>query len=140
MDVSKLTENVKGKIAGASELLGGLKDDAKEKFINYVNGLGDILPVVAETGYRLKGIDMEMSIPPGVDMHFEKFKNVSKENIDKILEANKDKDLLRSLVKALVAADEFHNRLKIGGLKLTDLSVNLSIPPKVTIKFVKEKD
>lgn len=139
MDVTKLKENLKEKVAGASEFLGGLKEEGKEKFINYVNGLSDIIPIIAETGYRLKGIDMEVSIPPGVDMHFEKFKNISKETIDQILEANKEKELLRSIVKTLVAADEFHKRLKIGDLLLTDISVNLSLPPKVTMKFLKEK-
>lgn len=139
MDVAKFKDSLKGKVAGASEFLGDLKEEGKEKFINYVNGLSDIIPIIAQTGYRLKGIDMEVSIPPGVDMHFEKFKNISKEEIDHILEANKDKELLRSIVKALVTADEFHKKLKMGDLLLTDISVNLSLPPKVTIKFLKKK-
>ena len=139
MDVTKLKDNLKETISGASGFLGDLKEEGKEKFINYVNGLSDIIPIIAETGYRMKGIDMEVSIPPGVDMHFEKFKNIPQEKIDKILEANKDKDLLRSIVKALVAADALHKKLKIGSLQLTDISVNLGIPPKVTVKFLKKK-
>jgi hypothetical protein len=139
MDITKLKDNLKEKVSGASEYLDDLKEEGKEKIINYVNGLTDIIPIIAETGYRLKGIDMEVSIPPGVDMHFEKFKTISKEKIDEILEANKDKDLLRSIVKALVTADEFHKKLKMGDLLLTDISVNLSLPPKITIKFLKKK-
>lgn len=53
------------------------------------------------------------------------------------MEANKDKDLLQTIVKTLVMADEFHNKLKMGDLVFTTISVNLSIPPKVSLKFAK---
>lgn len=139
MDISKIKDNLREKVAGASELLGDLEEGGKEKFVAYVNGLADIIPIIAQTGYRLKGIDMAVTIPPGVDMHFEKFKNISEKEIDKILDANKDKAMLSSIVKALVAADDFHKKLKLGNLVLTDISVEVSLPPKVTIKFVKKK-
>jgi hypothetical protein len=138
MDISKIKQNLKDKVSDASGYLSDLKEEGKEKFINYVNNLSDIIPIIAETGYQMKGIDMEVAIPPGINMHFEKVRNISKEKIDEILEANKEKELLRSIVKALVAADELHNKLKMGDLLLTDISVNLSLPPKVTIKFVKK--
>jgi hypothetical protein len=139
MDITKLKQNIKDKVSDASDYLSDLKEEGKDKIINYVNGLGDIIPIIAETGYRLKGVDMEITIPPGVNMHFEKFKNISKEKINQILEQNKDKELLRAIVKALVSADELQKKLKMGSLHLTDISVNLGLPPKVTIKFVKKK-
>jgi hypothetical protein len=139
MDVTKIKDNLKEKVTGASEFLGDLKEGGKEKFIAHVNSLSDIIPIIAQTGYQLKGIDMDVTIPPGVNMHFEKFKNISDEEIGQILDANKGKELLRSIVKALVTADEFHKKLKMGDLLLTDISIGLSLPPKVTIKFVKKK-
>ncbi|HMD14372.1 MAG TPA: hypothetical protein VKI62_07095, partial [Bacteroidota bacterium] len=93
------------------------------------------IPIIAETGYRLKGIDMEVSLPPSVEMHFEKFKNISEKKIDQILEANKGKELLTAIVRALVSAEAFHQKLKLGNLLLTDISVSLGLPPKVTMKF-----
>jgi hypothetical protein len=139
MDITKLKQNIKDKVSDASGYLTDLKEEGKDKIINYFNGLSEIIPIIAETGYRLKGIDMEVTIPPGINMHFEKFKNISKEKIDQILEQNKEKELLRAIVKALVSADEFHKKLKMGSLRLTDISVNLGLPPKVTIKFAKKK-
>ena len=139
MGVSKIRETLKDKVSGASDFLSDLKEGGKEKLINSVNGLGEILPVIAKTGYRLKGIDMEMSVPPSVDLHFEKFKNISHEEIDAILEANEGKDLLRTIVRALEAADDFHAKLKLGNLILRDISVGIGIPPKVTIRFLKKE-
>ncbi|MFI5252264.1 MAG: hypothetical protein ACHQQQ_07545 [Bacteroidota bacterium] len=138
VDFKGMKDNLKEQLTGASEYLSDLKDESKEKMVNYFNNLGDLIPVIAETGYRLKGIDIDVSIPPGVNMHFEKFKNMSKEAIDEILEKNKDKEMLKTIVNSLVAADEFHKKLKMGDLLFTSISINLGLPPKVTIKFVKK--
>jgi len=135
--LSKIKDDLKGKVSGVTEYIGDLKEEGKEKSISYINGLSEILPIVAKTGYRLKGVDIEMALPPGINLQFEKFENISKEEIDKIMEANKDKDLLQTIVKTLVMADEFHNKLKMGDLLFTTISVNLSIPPKVSLKFAK---
>jgi hypothetical protein len=130
MEIGKIKESLKDKVTNVADYVSDLKDEGKEKFVNYVNGLGDIIPIIATTGYRLKGIDIEVSIPPGVNMQFEKFQNISKEKIDEIMEANKGKELLHSIVKALVMADD---------LQFTTINVNLSLPPKVTLKFVNNK-
>ncbi len=135
--LSKIKDDLKGKVSGVTEYIGDLKEEGKEKSISYINGLSEILPIVAKTGYRLKGVDIEMALPPGINLQFEKFENISKEEIDKIMEADKDKDLLQTIVKTLVMADEFHNKLKMGDLLFTTISVNLSIPPKVSLKFAK---
>lgn len=138
MVLNKLTENLKGKVAGASEFLTDLKDQSKEKLLAYVNGLGEILPIIAETGYRLESIDIEVSIPPGINLQFQKVLDVSKEKINSILEANKDREMLKLIVNSLVAADEFHNKVKLGNYAFTDVSIDLSVPPKVHIKFVRK--
>ncbi|RJP68138.1 MAG: hypothetical protein C4539_09560 [Ignavibacteriales bacterium] len=135
--LSKIKDDLKGKVSGVTEYIGDLKEEGKEKSISYINGLSEILPIVAKTGYKLKGVDIEMSLPPGINLQFEKFENITKEEIDAIMEANKDKDLLQTIVKTLVMADEFHNKLKMGDLVFTTISVNLSIPPKVSLNFAK---
>lgn len=138
MVLNKLTENLKDKIGGASGFLNDLKDGSKEKLLNYVNGLSDILPIIAETGYRLESFDIEISLPPGVNLQFKKVQDVSKEKIDSILEANKDKEMLKMIVNSLVAADEFHKKIKVGNYTFTDIGVDVSIPPHVHIKFVRK--
>jgi hypothetical protein len=138
VDFNAVKNNLKEQVSKASDYLSDLKEDGKEKLVAYFNNLSDLIPIIDETGYRLKGIDMELSLPPGINMHFEKFKNMSREAIDEILEQNKDKEMLKTIVNSLVAADEVHKKLKMGDLLFTDISINLGLPPKVTIKFVKK--
>ncbi len=138
MALNKFTESLKDKVAGATEFINDVKDESKQKLVSYVNGLGEILPIIAETGYRLNAIDIEVSIPPGVNLQFEKVQDVSKEKIDSILEQNKDKTLLKGIVTSLVAADEFHKKVQLGNYAFTEITIDLSIPPKVHIKFVRK--
>jgi hypothetical protein len=136
VDFNSIKGNVKEQLSKASEYVTDLKEDGKEKLVAYFNSISDLFPVIAETGYRLKGVDMELSIPPGINLHFQKFKNMSREAIDEILEKNKDKEMLKTIVNSLVAADEIHNKLKVGDLVFSDISISLGLPPSVTIKFV----
>jgi hypothetical protein len=139
VDLGTLKNSFKEQVTSASEYLSDLKEDSKEKIINYFNNLSELIPIIAETGYRLKGIDIELSLPPGINMRFEKFKNMSREAIDEILEKNKEKEMLNAIVNSLVTADEFHNKLKMGDLVFRDISLKLGLPPKVTIAFVKKE-
>lgn len=136
VDFNSIKGNLKDQLSKASEYVTDLKEDGKEKLVAYFNSISDLFPVIAETGYRLKGVDMELSIPPGINLHFQKFKNMSREAIDEILEKNKDKEMLKTIVNSLVAADEIHNKLKVGDLVFSDISISLGLPPSVTIKFV----
>jgi hypothetical protein len=138
MALNRLTENLKDKVAGAGGYLSDLKEEGKEKFLNYLNGLGEILPLIAEAGYTLDSFDVDVSLPPGISMKFEKVLDVSRVKIDSILEQNKDKDLLKMIVTSLVAADEFHKKIKLGSFLLTHITVDLSVPPRMKISFVKK--
>ena len=80
-------------------------------------------------------MNVEVSIPPGVTLSFHKTKEISKEKIKKILEKNKDKEMLKMIVNTLVSADELHKKIKPGKLKYAGLTLELGLPPKVVIKF-----
>jgi DNA replicative helicase MCM subunit Mcm2 (Cdc46/Mcm family) len=137
VDLKKISENIKDKVVDASNIISDFKDESKEKIIGVVNNVGDLLPIIAETGYSLKQVEVEISIPPGIVLHFEKTKNISPEKIEEILEENKDKDLLKIIVKSLVSADELHKKIKLGNMVFRDIVIGLGIPPKVNICFVK---
>lgn len=135
MAIKNITESIKGKVSDAKESLGGLKDSAKQKLLDTVNNLNSILPLIAETGYILKEMYVEISIPPGVTLAFHKVKEISKEKIEQILEENKDKEMLKMIVNTLVSADALHNKISLGKMKYTGLNLELGLPPKVVIKF-----
>ena len=129
---------LKDKMSSAGDILGNLKDKSVDKFLEYLNNINDILPIIAKTGYALVGMSVDVSIPPGVNLDFHKTKEVSKEEIEKILEQNEGRPVLKLIVDSLVTANEFHKRIKLGSLPFTGISVGVSMPPKVTLKFIKK--
>ncbi len=135
MEIDKFKAGLKEKVSSINETISDFKEEGRDKLLNSVNGLTNVIPLVAQTGYTLKSVNVELSLPPGITMQFVKQENISKEKRDEILEANKDNELLKSIVKALVMADEFHNKIKMGNLKMSTISISLSLPPKVSINF-----
>jgi hypothetical protein len=135
MPIKNLKESIKGNVSITKEAVGGIKDTARQKLLDSINNLNSILPLIAETGYILKEMNVEVSIPPGVSLAFHKTKEISKDKIAKILKENKDKEMLKMIVNALVSADELHKKIALGKLKYRGLNLELGLPPKVVIKF-----
>ena len=135
MPIKNIKESIKGKVSDAKDSIGGLKESARQKLLDSINNLNNILPIIAETGYVLKEMNVEVSIPPGVSLSFHKTKEISKDKVEKILKENKDKEMLKMIVNALVSADELHKKIALGKLKYTGLNLELGLPPKVVIKF-----
>jgi hypothetical protein len=117
---------------------GTSKEDALDNLLENINGLNSILPLIAQTGYVLKEMYVEVSIPPGINMCFEKTLETPKETIEKILKAHKDKEMLKMIVNALVSAEEYQKKIKLGSLIFTSIIVNISIPPKTSVKYIKK--
>jgi len=80
----------------------------------------------------------EVSFPQGISMSFEKTLETSKETTDRILKSHKDNELLKMIVSSLVLADEYRKKIKLDGLIFTGITVDVNIPPRVSVKFIKK--
>lgn len=138
MGLHSVKGRIKDKMSSAGDTLSNLKSKSVDKFLDYVNSINDVLPIIAKTGYTLKGMSIDVSIPPGVILEFQKTKDVSKKDIEKILQENKGRPILKLIVDSLVTANEFHKKIKLGSLPFTGILVEVSLPPKVTLKFNKK--
>ena len=135
----KLKEGKEDAAAKANEYLeklGSLKDDAREKLLQYSQELITLIPLIEECGYRTAGFKIGIGIPPDIIFQFEKFKDISEEERNKILEAHKEKELLGIIVKAIVVADTFQGKLHPQNFRLNIIEVTIGIPPSVTIEMV----
>ncbi len=128
-------ENIKETPA---ELIARFKGNVNEKILESVNTINSILPLIAQTGYVLKEMYVVISEPQGINMSFEKTLDTSRETIDKILKAHKDKEILRMIVNALVTADDYQKKIKLGNIIFTGIFVDISMPPRISIKFRKK--
>lgn len=116
--------------------LSSLKDDAREKLLQYSKQLIELIPIIEECGYRTAGFKIGIGIPPDIIFQFEKFKEITEEERNKILEVHKDKELLGVIVKALVTADNFQTKLAPKNFKMNIIELMIGIPPSVTIEMV----
>ncbi len=127
----------------ATELLGetlqnfyDVKDLTRDKITNITNDFIALSPIIEQTGYRTKEINIGVGIPPRMIVHFEKFASVSQETIDAILLEHQDKKLLKVIVQTLLSADAFQQKLTLGNFEFNEISIELGVPPEVNVKFM----
>ena len=138
MALDSIKGSIKNKISSAGDFIGNLKSQSTDKVIEYVNNINDILPIIAQIGYTLKGMSIDVSIPPGIILEFQKTAEVPQKEVDKILEKHKERPVLKLIVDSLVTANKFHKKIKLRSLQFTGIAVDVSVPPNVTMKFTKK--
>ena len=113
-----------------------VKNLTKEKLTGITNDLIALSPLIEKTGFRTKEINIGVGVPPRIIFHFEKFANVSKEEIETLLNEHEDKTMLKVIVTTLVSADEFQKKLTLGSFKFSEIDIELGVPPEVNVKLV----
>jgi hypothetical protein len=59
--------------------IGDLGASTKKKFIDYVKDVFNVLPLLEKAGFRTNRLIVGVSIPPSVEIHFSRFKEINKE-------------------------------------------------------------
>lgn len=113
-----------------------VKNLTAEKLAVIANDLIALSPIIEKTGYRTKEINIGVSLPPKIIFHFEKFADISKEEIAEILKANDDKTILKVIVGTLTTADEFQSKLTLGNFKFSEIDIEVGVPPQVNVKLM----
>jgi hypothetical protein len=58
--------------------------------------------------------------------------------IDKLLDENRDKEMLTLIVRALQKADALQKGMSLSDYKFRGLNMKIGLPPAVTLKFSRE--
>lgn len=109
-----------------------------DELIDATGRINSILPLISQTGYVLKEMHAEVSFPQGISMCFEKTLETSREATDKILKSHKENEMLKMIVGALAAADDYRKKIKLDGMIFTGITVDVNMPPKVSVTFIKK--
>lgn len=116
--------------------IGDLGTNTKNKFIDYVRDVFNVLPLLEKAGFRTNRLIVGVSIPPSVEIHFSRFKEINKDEIDKMYEEFKDKKMFKLILKSLLMSNEFQSKLSSESLVFAETCIEISIPPKVSIKYL----
>ena len=146
MSIKKIKEGVSGvvesfdsRVKDSLSFLKDVKEAGKEKVSATINDILGLAPLIEETGFSMRNLNFDAGIPPGITLEFTKEKEVSEEDIDKLLNENKNKDALNLIVRALQKADNLQKGMDLEHYKFERLTMKFGFPPDVSLKFTRKE-
>ena len=134
--ISDSTDQIISQLKSGLSKVGEFGSNTKDKFINYVKDIFDILPIIEKAGFRTNRLIVGISIPPSIEIHVSRFKEVDKSEIDNLYEEYKDKKMFKMILKSLLMSNDFQSKLSSDQLVFSETCIEISIPPKVSIKYL----
>lgn len=134
--ISDGADHILDQLKNGLSKIGDLGTNTKNKFINYVKDVFNVLPLLEKAGFKTNRLIVGVSIPPSVEIHFSRFKEISNEEIDVLFEEYKDKKMFKLILKSLLMSNEFQSKLSSDALVFSETCIEISIPPKVSIKYL----
>lgn len=118
--------------------LGDLGSATKNKFVDYVKDIFNVLPLLEKAGFRTNRLIVGVSVPPSIEIHFSRFKDLDKKEIDNLYHKYKDQKMFTLILKALLMSNDFQSKLSSDTFVFSETCVEISIPPKVSIKYLRK--
>lgn len=101
--------------------------------------LGDFdsaMPVLKDLGYQLSDATIKLAIPPSLTATFEVTRDPSEKEVSDALQKNKDRKLVKMLIRMLSKARQFQNSVHVAGLKPQSTAVEIGLlGTGVALKF-----
>ena len=105
------------------------------KVRNIINDFIEAAPLIESAGFRIRDMEIELSIIPKIIPHFEKVSDTDEITRLSIIEKIKDKRLVSLLLKALFKADNFQQSLKMGQLQFSGIEIEVTAIPAVRLLY-----
>ncbi len=137
--VSDAVDTLDSKLKDTLSYLSDLKDTSWEKVTALINDILGLAPLIEVTGYSMKDLNVNAGIPPSTTLSFIKEKEVDAATIQKLLEENKDKDILTLIVKGLQKADSLQQGMNLSHYKFIGLGMKIGLPPNINLMFTRDE-
>ncbi|MBU2951351.1 hypothetical protein KO493_11645 [Tamlana agarivorans] len=131
-----IADNLITQLKSGLSKIGELGTNTKGKFVNYVKDIFDVLPLIEKAGFRTNRLIVGVSIPPSVEIHFSRINEFDESHINNLLEEYSDKKMFKMILKALLMSNEFQSKLSSEDLIFSETCIEISIPPKISIKYL----
>ncbi|MCI5054536.1 MAG: hypothetical protein MRY83_00365, partial [Flavobacteriales bacterium] len=137
-DLPDMDESVE-KIKKGLSKLGSIGKGTKQKFEDFTQSIIDALPIIEEAGFRSNRFIIGVSIPPNISIHFQKTKDVKDEDLERLKEQHKERKSVKLILNALATANRFQRKMNIRGMDFSEICLDITIPPKVSLKYLHKK-
>lgn len=137
--ISEGTDQIFEQFKNGISKIGDLGTSTKNKFIDYVKDVFNVLPLLENAGFRTNRLIVGVSIPPSIEIHFSRFKEINKNEIDILYQKYKDKKMFKLILKSLLMSNDFQSKLSSETMVFSETCIEISIPPKVSIKYLNKE-
>ncbi len=127
------------KITDGLKALGNLGTDAQTKFQDYMRRLMADLPLLERAGYQTIQFEAGISLPPSVEIHFKKIKEIDEKELAEIREEFKDRKIFLLMLGALIKANAFQKAISSENFNSDIITIDITVPPEVKVKFKRKE-
>ncbi|RLA03302.1 MAG: hypothetical protein DRQ47_05410 [Gammaproteobacteria bacterium] len=92
-------------------------------------------PLIEAAGFRIRDLEVELSVIPKLIPHFEKLADVDDAKRLQIIEQVQDKRIISLLLKALFKADNFQKSLSMGNLEFAGIEIEITAIPAIRLRY-----
>ena len=128
--ISEAVDAIDSKLKDSLSFLSDLKEAGWEKVTALINDILGLAPLIEKTGYSMRDISVDATIPPGLTILFTKEKEVDPAIVEKLLEENSEKQLL---------TDSLQKSMNLSHYKFQGLGMKVGLPPVISLKFSREE-
>ncbi|WP_109301196.1 hypothetical protein [Aquimarina sp. AU474] len=133
------TDNIITQLKNGLSKIGDIGTNTKDKFVNYVKDIFDVLPLIEKAGFRTNRLIVGISIPPSVEIHFSRVTEFDEGYIQELLDEYSDKKMFKLILKGLLMSNEFQSKISTEDLIFSETCIEISIPPKISIKYLNKE-
>jgi len=112
-----------------------VNETVSNKVRSIINDFIEAAPLIEAAGFRIRDMEIELSVIPKLIPHFEKFIETDETTRINIIEQVQDKKLVKLLLKALFKADNFQQSLKMGNLEFAGIEIEITAIPAVRLLY-----
>ncbi|MBV1901777.1 MAG: hypothetical protein KUG56_08905 [Kordiimonadaceae bacterium] len=118
-----------------SSTVGGLKGYGGDALDKTAANFNDALPYIERAGFLVTEIEVGIGISPKIVPHLRMSKAISAREREALLEEVKEKRLVHTILTSLFSATAARKRLNFKKYHFTEIELELSVLPSVTLKF-----
>ncbi len=134
--VADSADQILSQLKNGLSKIGDFGINVKDKFVDYVKDVFDVLPLIEKAGFKTNRLLVGISVPPSIEIHFSRFKEISEEEVEELMNEYAEKKMFKLILKGLMMSNDFQGKLSTDSLVFTETCIEISIPPKISIKYL----
>jgi hypothetical protein len=131
--VDKSEHQSKDEVDEASEFK--INETLSNKVKGIINDFIEAAPLIEAAGFRIRDLEVELSVIPKLIPHFEKMADTDDATRNEIIAKVGNKRIIRLLLKALFKADNFQKSLKMGNLQFSGIEIEITAIPAIRLIY-----